>query len=187
MVSGLLGGLTMNAQPIGVYPNERRKRPHAVTPDGLLEQVPARVLLDRMRHPVMGLGKDGNFVYANPAWASALGFVDVATVLKQPLPSLLVGHAFSSPQDCVVTLRNAGKNVIEWHHVEGFTVHTAISRPLLLRASDTLLLFDISDITELLWAGGDHGGTALGRAPSSPAMPTHELRPTSGRRSRGTR
>src|ERR1700750_179938 len=98
----------MNAQPIGIYPDERRKRPRAVTPDGLLEQVPVRTLLDRMPTPVMGLDKNGKFVYAKPAWASALGFVDVATVLRQSLPSLLVGHAFSSPQDCVVMLRNAG-------------------------------------------------------------------------------
>jgi hypothetical protein len=75
-------------------------------------------------------------------------------VLRQPLPSLLVGHAFSSPQDCVFTFRNAGQHAIEWHHVDGVTVHTAVSRPLLLRTNDTLFLVDLHDITEILWADG---------------------------------
>lgn len=45
--------------------SERRKRPEPTTPDGLLDELPTRVVLNRMPTPVIGLTNDGALVYAN--------------------------------------------------------------------------------------------------------------------------
>ncbi len=58
---------------------------------------------------------------------------------------------FRSPADCLLTLRDAGTEVTDRSHAAGFPVHTLVSNPLLLRATDPLLVFTVIDITELLW------------------------------------
>jgi PAS domain-containing protein len=131
---------------------ERRKRPEPATADELLGELPARVMLDRMPTPVIGFGTDGVLTYANAACAVMLGYADVAEVLERPLCALLVGPALRSPADYLSTLRNAGTEVIDWSHAEGYPVHTMVSNPLLLRATDPLLMFTVSDVTELLWS-----------------------------------
>ena len=131
---------------------ERRKGPEPATADELLGELPARVILDRMPTPVIGLGTDGVLAYANAAYAVMLGYADVAEVLERPLCALLVGPALRFPADYLSTLRDAGAEVIDWSHAEGYPVHTTISNPLLLRATDPLLMFIVSDITELLWS-----------------------------------
>lgn len=81
-----------------------------------------------------------------------LGYPNAAAVLQQSLCALLGGHPSpSSEKDCLATLCNAGNTVIELAHVEGFPVHTAVSPPLLLRATDPVQMFTLSDVTELLW------------------------------------
>ena len=136
--------------------SERRTRPEPATAAGLLQELPAWVVLDRMPTPVIGLDSDGVLVYANPACAVMLGYPDAAAVLQQPMCALLAGHPLRSREDCLATLRGAGSTVVEWTHTEGFTVHAVVSHPLLLRASDPLQLFTLSDVTELLWGEGSH-------------------------------
>jgi PAS domain-containing protein len=139
------------------YLGDRRKRTPAATPLETLDQIPARVLLDRMPTPTIGLGTDGGLVYANPALASMLGYRNVSRLIEDGLSAMLVGHALRSPEECIATLRRgaAGK-IIDWCHADGFTIHTAISSPLLQRATDPLLIFTVADITELLWMEAPH-------------------------------
>jgi PAS domain-containing protein len=141
----------MRANSIDIGRHERRRRRVPETIDGLLEQLPGRIVLDRISTPILGVSIDGKFEYANPACALLLGYGDVTEVLEQSLSTLLVGHPFSSARECVAALREAGQYIVSWRHVEGFAVHTAVSSSLLLRATDPLLLFEISDLTESLW------------------------------------
>jgi PAS domain-containing protein len=141
----------MRADLLDIGMHDRRRRPEPATADGLLEELPGRIVLDRISTPMLGLGTDGKFKYANPACAAMLGYGDVAQVLEQPLTTLLVGHASSSPRECVAALGTAGRRIVHWRHAEGFTIHCAVSSSLLLRATDPLMLFELSDLTESLW------------------------------------
>ena len=130
---------------------DRRRQQHFTGLGELLDDLPARVLLDRMPGPVMGVDPDGVVAYANPAVVSLLGYLDGA-LLGRSLPSLMAGHSLYSGAECVAALRAAGGgDVVEWCHAEGFPVRTAVSTPLLLRASDPFLMIYITDVTELHW------------------------------------
>jgi PAS domain-containing protein len=102
---------------------------------------------------MLGVGTDGTIEYANQACADMLGYVDGQALTQVQLPELLVGHAMRTPAGCLATLR-AAEPMVEWTHFEGHVVRTLISPPLLLRASDALLLIGITDITEWLWESG---------------------------------
>ncbi|WP_255469753.1 PAS domain-containing protein [Mycolicibacterium sp. P1-18] len=130
---------------------DRRQQTQPTELDELLEQLPARVLLDRMPGPVIGIGVDAAVAYANPSAVSLFGYVNGALVGRQ-LQSLLVGCSSSTAAECLALLRSAGDGkVIDWNHVEGYPVHTAVSTPLLARASDPFLMVYITDVTELRW------------------------------------
>jgi hypothetical protein len=66
------------------------------------------------------------------------------------LPELLAGHGALAPSDCLSTLR-AADSVVEWNHWQGYVIHTMVSPPLLLRENDTLLLVEVTDVSESLW------------------------------------
>jgi hypothetical protein len=102
---------------------------------------------------MLGVGPLGNVEYANQACADLLGYVDGNTVTALYLPELLVGYATRQPIDCVATLRVAPP-IVEWNHSEGHVVRTIVSNPMLVRSSDALLLFSVTDITEWLWESG---------------------------------
>lgn len=131
---------------------DRRKHLHYTDLSDLLQQLPARVLLDRMPGPVLGVELDGVVGYANPAAVSLLGYLDGA-LLGRSLPTLLDGHSQSSPEDCMALLRaSGGGDVVNWSHADGFPIRTAVSTPLLLRATDPYLMVSLTDVTELHWS-----------------------------------
>lgn len=134
--------------------DERRGTPRPASTDELLQQLPARVLLDRLPTPMIGLQRDGVFAYANPACVSMLGYEDATAFVGQPLVSLLLDPGLGSIEESVTMLTNAGSRIVEWRHADGFPIQTIVSSPLLLRADDPLLIFSISDVTELLWMQG---------------------------------
>ena len=103
--------------------------------------------LDRLPRPTLATGLDGILIYANPAFASMLGYPDTTTLTKQPLPALLVGHSATPPRDCVTALRaSCGSVVINWLHAEGFPIRSVVADALFVRAADPILLFSITDI-----------------------------------------
>jgi PAS domain-containing protein len=141
----------VNTESAVPFAPERRTRPEATSVDELLQQVPARVVLDRLPAPVVGFGTDGATSYANPAFCAMLGYLDASTVLDRSVGTLLVGRECDSPKHSIAMLRSADGKIIDWIHSEGFPVHTLVSSPLLLRATDPLVMFSVNDVTELLW------------------------------------
>jgi PAS domain-containing protein len=131
---------------------ERRSRPRPNSPDEYLRALPASVLLDRMPVPMIATGLDGVVVYNNPAFATMLGHGPDVTLAGYGLPALLGGHSATPPSDCVTTLRAANNVLVDWLHSEGFLVRSVISESLYIRATDQILLFGITDLTELIWA-----------------------------------
>jgi PAS domain-containing protein len=132
---------------------DRRRQPQPADAVGYLRQLPALELLHRMPTAMLGIGTPGRIEYANQACADLLGYLDDNAVTELYLPELLVGYATRQPIDCVAALRTAPP-IVEWIHSEGHVVRTIVSNPMLVRSSDALLLFSVTDITEWLWESG---------------------------------
>jgi PAS domain-containing protein len=130
---------------------ERRRQSPPNSPDDYLRALPASVLLDRIPVPMIATGLDGVVVYNNPAFATMLGHGPDVTLAGYGLPALLEGHSATPPPDCVTALRTAGNVLVDWLHAEGFPVRSVISESLYIRATDQILLFGVTDITELIW------------------------------------
>jgi hypothetical protein len=95
---------------------------------------------------------DGIVVYNNPAFSTMLGHGPDITLAGFGLPALLDGHSARPPADCVATLRSASNVIVDWLHSEGFPVRSLISETLFFHATDEILLFGVTDLTELIWA-----------------------------------
>jgi PAS domain-containing protein len=131
---------------------ERRRRSSPSSPENYLRALPALILLDRLPIPMLATGLDGVVVYTNPAFATMLGHhPDTVMLTGQQLPALLAGHAATPPPDCVTALRAASNVIVDWLHVEGFPVRSVISETAFVRTTDQILLFGVTDITELIW------------------------------------
>ena len=130
---------------------ERRQRPRPATHIEYLQQLPALTLLNRLTTPMIAVGPDGILIYVNSAGVKMLGHPDTSTLIGQPLPALLVGHAHETPDNCLRILRAAGNAFVEWYDADGLVIRTVVSEPLLLRADDPVLLITITDVTELVW------------------------------------
>jgi hypothetical protein len=131
---------------------DRRRRPRPPSPDKYLHALPASVLLDRLPVPMLATALDGVVVYNNPAFAKMLGHGPDVTLRGYGLPALMEGYSATPPADCVATLRTAKNVIVDWLHSEGFLVRSLISETLFFRATDEILLFGVTDLTELIWA-----------------------------------
>jgi PAS domain-containing protein len=136
---------------------DERRRPAPTDLAGYLYALPALVLLDRLPTAIIGVGPSGEIAYANHACAEMLGYVDAETVTRLALAELLTGHSAFEPGDCLTTLQTA-QDVVGWNHVHGYVVRTTVSKPLLARALDPLLLLSIIDVTEWHWESKPRGG-----------------------------
>jgi transcriptional regulator of aromatic amino acid metabolism len=132
---------------------DRRKRPSATNAQGYLQQLPALQLLNRLPTAILGVGLLGNIDYANPASAAMFGYPDGETVTRLRLPELLTGHEAVAAADCLDTLRT-DLSAVEWNHSQGYVIRTMISPPLLLRDTDAVLLFGVTDVTAWHWDTG---------------------------------
>jgi PAS domain-containing protein len=130
---------------------DRRRRSQPSSSDEYLRALPAAVLLDRIPVPMLATRLDGVVVYNNPAFATMLGHGPDVTLAGYGLPALLDGYSATPPPDCVTALRAANSVIVDWHHAEGFPVRSVISESLYIRATDQILLFGVTDLTELLW------------------------------------
>jgi PAS domain-containing protein len=131
---------------------ERRRRPSPSTAEEYFRALPALILLDDLPVPMLATGIDGVVVYTNPAFATMLGHhPDTVMLTGQQLPALLVGRSATPPRDCVTALRAADNVIVDWLHAEGFPVRSVISETLFFGATDEILLFGVTDITEIIW------------------------------------
>jgi PAS domain-containing protein len=138
---------------------DERRRTAPTDLAGYLYALPALLLLDRLPTAMLGVGPSGEIAYANLACAEMLGYIDGEAVTHLALTQLLTGHSMLEPGDCVTTLQTA-EGIVGWNHFQGYVVRTMVSKPLLVRASDPLLLLSITDVTEWHWESsarpGDH-------------------------------
>lgn len=135
---------------------ERRRRPPPARLIDYLVQMPALTLLDRLPIPTIAVGPDGVLIYANPACSRLFGHAERTALVGQSLSALLVGREHSPPHECLEALRAADGAVIDWFDTDGFPIRTVTSNPLLIRASDPVLLVAITDVTDSMWNSSTH-------------------------------
>jgi PAS domain-containing protein len=135
----------------GSLPPERRLRRAPATAHDYLSQLPALVLLNRLPTPALALELDGEIVFANPALAEMLGYPDPGALVECRLSDLMAGPEDTSPRSCVATLQAAAGAITDWRHADGYGLHAVVSKTLLRRNTDSVLLITLTDVTDLLW------------------------------------
>jgi PAS domain S-box-containing protein len=131
--------------------NRRRSEHSPQSPATLLEQLPARVLLERMPVPVLAIGQDGAILFANAAFAEMLGYSADAVAALQfneifqtaPVdqPPVSIVHAYAG-------------EIVALMHADGTVVRAKMSKSALLREDDLMALATFDDLTEQLWIQG---------------------------------
>jgi PAS domain-containing protein len=116
---------------------------------GYLDELSARVLLDRLPIPAIAVGDDGIVAFANPACQTMLGHLKISLV-GRPLTEFL-GIRPTTAAEAVSNLRNAADTTTVWAHPTNGMVKVVASRPLLLRADDPVTLVTLTDVTDWLW------------------------------------
>jgi hypothetical protein len=145
---------------------DRRRQSQPADLAGYLRQLPALVLLDRLPTAVLGVGPAGDIVYANPACAELLGYIDGDTMTRLHLPELLAGQSALTPADCISVLQITD-GIVHWNHAQDYVIRTKVSPTMLKRDSDPLLLVSITDLTDWLWESRPSAGVkeTNGRSP----------------------
>ena len=139
---------TANHRPGGT---ERRRQHRPSSPDQYLRGLPASTLLDRLPVPMLATDRDGIVVYNNSAFSKMLGHDEEVTLAGYSLSALLDGYSATPPCECVDVLHTANSVIVNWQHAEGFPVRSVISETMFMRSTDEILLFGVTDITELIW------------------------------------
>jgi PAS domain-containing protein len=128
---------------------ERRRRSRPNTMVGYLEELSARVLLDRLPIPAIAVASDGIIAFANPACQTMLGHTKISLV-GRPLTEFLRIHP-TTAAEAASNLRNAAGTTTVWAHPTNGMVKVVVSEPLLSRADDPVTLVTLTDVTDWLW------------------------------------
>jgi PAS domain-containing protein len=129
---------------------ERRRRPRPNTVVGYLDELSARVLLDRLTIPAIAIDEDGIIAFANPACHTMLGYDDLS-IVGRSLTEFL-GIRPTAAAEAVSNLRNAAGTTTVWAHPTNGILKVVASQPLLLRADDPVTLVTLTDVTDWLWS-----------------------------------
>jgi PAS domain S-box-containing protein len=131
--------------------DERRQTQSVQSPVALLEQLPARVVLERMPVPVVAIGHDGSIVFANAAFAEMLGYSTERVLALKFIEIFHTAPVFASP---VPAVRGYANEVVALMHADGSIVQAKMSQSALMREDDPLALATFEDLTEQIWLRG---------------------------------
>jgi PAS domain S-box-containing protein len=116
------------------------------------------VLLQRLQMPMLAPDTDGIIVYANPSFAA---------MLRHPGDDLVgkdVGDFLHPDSHAAITgrdvLRAAG-SLLTWHHNEHGRAQSVVTKSVLIRSDDPVLLVGFVDVTDWLRSHGDGALPAL--------------------------
>jgi PAS domain S-box-containing protein len=141
-------------QNLGSWKDERRRRPPRRSSAEVLAGLPAQLLLNRLDTATIVIGVDGFVVYANPACERMLGYHTASTLEGLSLAALLSRESGSTPRDCVELLRDQD-TVTYWNHSDGYPIATLASDPMLLHATDPILMVTLIDVSDRVWSEVD--------------------------------
>jgi PAS domain S-box-containing protein len=130
--------------------DQRRSGQAEQSPADKLQQMPAVVVLEWMRVPVLAIDKHGTILFANAAFAAMLGHA------QDTIEQLTFHQIFLNPVDgpAATEMRAYTDELVELTHRDGFTVLARMSKSAMKRYDDEVALVVFEDLTEQLWTDG---------------------------------
>jgi PAS domain S-box-containing protein len=117
----------------------------------MLNELPARVVLERMPVPVLAIAHDGSILFANQAFAEMLGYTPEGVLT---LKFTEICHSVPEDESPVSVVHASANQIVALAHADGSVVRGRMSKSALLREDDPLALATFVDLTEELWAVG---------------------------------
>ncbi len=117
---------------------------------GVLRQLPAPVILERLPVPVLAIAEDGDIVFANAAFAEMLGYDGDGDELMA-LKFQQIFHTMPAEDSAVSAVRAHADLVVELRHRDRSIVRARMSKSALRRGDDPVALATFQDLTERLW------------------------------------
>ena len=130
-----------------------RRKPGQITqvPNAALDQLPARLVLERIPVPSLAISRDGQILFANEAFAEMVGHSTDA-LLSMEFTQLF--RSVPTDESPVSLVRKYADQLVELMHADGSVVRARMSKSALRRDDDPLALATFHDLTEQLWAQG---------------------------------
>jgi PAS domain S-box-containing protein len=131
---------------------ERRKTEQIERiPWAALDNMPARLVLERIPVPSLAIGRDGRILFANEAFADMVGH-STESLLSMEFDQLF--GSVPTDESPVSVVRKYADRLVELMHADGSVVRARMSKSALMRDDDPLALATFHDLTEQLWAQG---------------------------------
>ena len=108
--------------------------------------------------PMLAADTDGVIVYTNPSFAAMLGHTVDDLVGKD------VGDFLHPDSHSAITSRDvlrAAGSLLTWHHNEHGLAQSIVTKSVLIRSDDPVLLVGFVDVTDWLWSHGEGALPAL--------------------------
>jgi PAS domain-containing protein len=126
----------------------RRNGGSGDSPMDVLTRLPAVVVLERIPVPSLAMARDGIILFANTAFAEMVGY------RQDSLAGSVFPEIFHTvpPALCALSDVDALANlVVQLQHCEGWTVRARMSKSVLMRRDDPVVLVTFENLTERLW------------------------------------
>jgi PAS domain S-box-containing protein len=120
-------------------------------PQAALDQMPARLVLERIPVPSLAIARDGVILFANEAFANMVGYS------AEALTSMEFSQLFwllPTDESPISVVRRYANQLVELMHADGSMVRARMSKSALMRDDDPLALATFQDLTEQLWNQG---------------------------------
>ena len=131
---------------------DRRKSTQvALRVNDVLDQLPARLVLERIPVPSLAIARDGRILFANEAFAGMLGY-STDEVLAMDFSELF--RAMPADESPISAIHKYADQLVELMHAEGAVIRARMSKSALRRDDDPLALATFHDLSEQLWAQG---------------------------------
>ncbi len=114
----------------------------------ILKRLPAVVVLERLSVPSLAIARDGMILFANTAFADMVGY------RRDGLAESALELIFRAEPAALCALAGVdalANLVVELRHREGWTVRASMSKSVLMRCDDPVVLVTFDNMTERLW------------------------------------
>jgi PAS domain S-box-containing protein len=126
-----------------------RRRPGKITrvATSALEQMPARLVLERIPVPSLAIAGDGRILFANEAFADMVGH-STETLVSMEFAQLF--RSVPTDESPVSVVRKYADQLVELMHADGSVVRARMSKSALMRDDDPLALATFHDLNRTI-------------------------------------
>lgn len=128
--------------------DRRRNGGSGESPIDILTRLPAVVVLERLPVPSLAIARNGVVLFANTAFAEMVGHRQ-DTLAESAFPQIF--RALPAALCALASVDALANLVVELQHCEGWTVRASMSKSVLMRCDDPVVLVTFQNLTERLW------------------------------------